>query len=69
MLKRAADTTVIAFESKGYIHEVRAQEAGYLKAKGFNVVLTKTRWLLLKRPEKLTDRKAGNRAGNWVPAR
>lgn len=38
------------------IDEVRACEARALKAKGLEPVLTKTRWLLLKRPENLTDR-------------
>ena len=38
------------------INEVRAQEAKELKAKGYDPVLTKTRWLLLKRPENLTDK-------------
>jgi len=37
------------------IDEVRAGEAKALKAKGLEPVLTKTRWLLLKRPENLTD--------------
>ncbi len=36
------------------IDEVRAQAARALKAKGYEPVLTKTRWLLLKRPENLT---------------
>jgi len=38
------------------IDEVRAQEAKELKAKGYEPVLTKTRWLLLKRPENLTEK-------------
>lgn len=38
------------------IDEVRAQESRALKAKGYAPVLTKTRWLLLKRPENLTDK-------------
>ena len=38
------------------IDEVRAQEAKELKEKGFEPVLTKTRWLLLKRAENLTDK-------------
>ena len=38
------------------LDEVRAQEARALKAKGYEPVLTKTRWLLLKRPENLTDK-------------
>jgi len=37
------------------IDEVRAQEAKALKAQGYEPVLTKTRWLLLKRPEHLTE--------------
>jgi transposase len=36
------------------IDQIRSQEAKDLKAKGYEPVLTKTRWLLLKRPEKLT---------------
>ena len=36
------------------IDEVRAQEVKELQAKGYEAVLTKTRWLLLKRPENLT---------------
>jgi len=36
------------------IDEVRAQEARELKAKGYEPVLTKSRWLLLKRPENLS---------------
>jgi transposase len=38
------------------LDEVRAQEARALKAKGYEPVLTKTRWLLLKRPENLTQK-------------
>ncbi len=37
------------------IDEVRAQEARELKEKGYEPILTKTRWLLLKKPENLTD--------------
>lgn len=37
------------------IDQIRAQEAKDLKAKGCEPVLTKTRWLLLKRPEKLSE--------------
>jgi len=36
------------------IDEVRAQEARVLKAKGYEPVLTKNRWLRLKRPENLS---------------
>ncbi|MDJ0805570.1 MAG: ISL3 family transposase [Gammaproteobacteria bacterium] len=38
------------------IDKVRAQEAKELKEKGYEPVLTKSRWLLLKRPENLTDK-------------
>jgi hypothetical protein len=38
------------------IDEVRAQEAREIKARGQEPVLTKTRWLLLKRPENLTEK-------------
>jgi transposase len=38
------------------INEVRAQEAKKLKEKGYEPMLTKTRWLLLKRPENLTKK-------------
>jgi transposase len=40
------------------IDEVRAEEARELKAKGYEPLLTKTRWLLLKRPENLTEKQA-----------
>ena len=45
---------IMAHISKA-IDEVRAQETRDLKAKGYEPVLTKSRWLLLKRPENLTD--------------
>lgn len=35
---------------------VRAEEAKALKAKGYEPMLTKSRWLLLKRPENLTEK-------------
>ena len=38
------------------IDKVRAEEARELKAAGYEPVLTKTRWLLLKRPENLTGK-------------
>ena len=38
------------------IDEVRAAEAKELKAKGYEPVLTNTRWLLLKRPENLSQK-------------
>ena len=38
------------------IDAVRAQEVKELKEQGYEPVLTKTRWLLLKRPENLTDK-------------
>jgi transposase len=44
---------IMAHLSKA-IDEVRATEARELKAKGYEPVLTKTRWLLLKRPENLS---------------
>ena len=37
------------------IDEVRAGESRRLKANGYQPVLTRTRWLLLKRPENLTE--------------
>ncbi len=37
------------------IDEVRAQEARELKEQGYEPILTKTRWLLLKKPENLTS--------------
>lgn len=44
------------------IDEVRAQEARELKAQGGEPVLTKTRWLLLKRPERLSEKQQGRLA-------
>lgn len=44
---------IMTYLSKA-IDEVRAGEVRALKAKGIEPVLTKTRWLLLKRPENLT---------------
>jgi transposase len=38
------------------IDEVRAQETKELKEKGYEPVLSKTRWLLLKRPEHLSEK-------------
>ena len=46
---------IMAYLSKA-MDEVRAQEMKSLKDKGLEPVLTKTRWLLLKRPESLSDR-------------
>ncbi|HDO21510.1 MAG TPA: ISL3 family transposase, partial [Nitrospirae bacterium] len=46
---------IMAHLSKA-IDEVRATEARELKAKGYEPVLTKTRWLLLKRPENLSEK-------------
>jgi transposase len=37
------------------LDEVRAGEVKELKARGYEPVLTKTQWLLLKRPETLSD--------------
>ena len=64
--------TVIAKKAAGAIHvldrfhimakmskaldEVRAQESKALAAKGYEPVLKHTRWLLLKRPENLTEK-------------
>ena len=46
---------IMAYLSKA-IDEVRAQETKELKAKGYEPVLTKSRWLLLKRPENLSEK-------------
>jgi len=46
---------IMAHLSKA-IDEVRAGETRTLKEQGYEPVLTKSRWLLLKRPENLTDR-------------
>ena len=46
---------IVAHLSKA-IDEVRAQEARALKAQGYEPVLTKMRWLLLKRPENLSEK-------------
>ena len=46
---------IMAHLSKA-IDEVRAQEARELKEKGYEPVLTNSRWLLLKRPENLTEK-------------
>jgi transposase len=45
---------IMAYLSKA-IDEVRAQDVKELTEKSDEAVLTKTRWLLLKRPENLTD--------------
>ena len=52
---------VMAHMSKA-IDEVRAQEVRELKAQGEEPVLTKTRWLLLKRPKHLTEKQGGRLA-------
>jgi transposase len=44
------------------IDEVRAQEAREIKANGEEPVLSQTRWLLLKRPERLTEKQSGRLA-------
>jgi transposase len=54
---------IMAHLSKA-IDEVRAQEAKELKAKGYDPVLTKSRWLLLKRPENLTGKQENRKTGN-----
>jgi len=46
---------IMAHLSKA-IDKVRAEEARELKAKGYQPVLKNTRWLLLKRPENLTEK-------------
>ncbi len=46
---------IMAHLSKA-IDEVRATEVKELMAKGYEAVLTKTRWLLLKRPENLSKK-------------
>jgi transposase len=38
------------------IDEVRAKEAKLLRARGYEPILKRTRWLLLKRPENLTEK-------------
>ncbi|MBT4131039.1 MAG: ISL3 family transposase [Gammaproteobacteria bacterium] len=45
---------IMAHFSKA-LDEVRAGEVKELKANGYEPILTKTRWLLLKRPENLTE--------------
>ena len=46
---------IMAYFSKA-LDEVRAGEVKALKAKGYEPVLSKTRWLLLKRPENLSEK-------------
>ena len=46
---------IMAHMSKA-IDEVRAREAKDLKAKGLHLVLKNSRWLLLKRPENLSQK-------------
>jgi hypothetical protein len=43
----------------------RAQEAKELKDKGYGIVLTKTHWLQLERPENLTDNQETMLAGQY----
>lgn len=52
---------IMAHLSKA-IDEVRAAEARALKAQGREPLLTRTRWLLLKRPENLTEHQEGRLA-------
>lgn len=40
------------------IDNIRAEEAKQMKVDGYEPVLRKTRWLLLKRPENLTEKQA-----------
>lgn len=62
--KKAGQTIHVLdrFHIMGYfskaIDEVRAGEARELKANGEQPILKKSRWLLLKRPENLTDKQA-----------
>jgi len=42
------------------LDEIRATEARQLKADGYEPVLKRTRWLLLKRPENLTDKQTAS---------
>ena len=41
------------------IDEVRAGEHRQMKADGYEPLLTKSRWLLLKNPENLTEKQSG----------
>lgn len=66
--KKAADAVhvldryhIMSHLSKA-IDEVRAKEAKALKAKGAEPVLKGTRWCLLKRPSKLTEKQEGRLA-------
>lgn len=52
---------IMAHMSKA-IDEIRAQEAHELKAQGEEPVLTKTRWLLLKRPDHLSEKQTSRLA-------
>jgi len=53
----------IASHMSKAIDEVRAEEAKALKSKGLKPVLANTRWILLKRPENLTDRQEERLSG------
>jgi len=46
---------IMAYLSKG-IDKVRAEEVRTLKEKGLEPILTQSRWLLLKKPENLTEK-------------
>lgn len=46
---------IMAHFSKA-LDEVRAEEVKAMKANGYEPILTKTRWLLLKRPENLSEK-------------
>jgi len=46
----------IVFRMNEAIDEVRAKEAKMLRTKGYDPILKWTRWLLLKRPENLTEK-------------
>jgi transposase len=47
---------LLKIDCRKAIDEVRVQEAKELKEKGYEPILTKTRWLLLKRPKNLTKK-------------
>ena len=52
---------IMAYMSKA-IDEVRAKETKELKEQGLEPVLTRSRWLLLKRPENLTEKQGSKLA-------
>jgi hypothetical protein len=49
------------------LDEIRREETRELRVAGYEPVLRKARWCLLKRPENLTDRQTtGNRRAKWT---